>query len=65
MNEDYAGVCALLPGPDRVNENEIPDVAGDKGTLVRAREGEQLSVRGLIPVGPEFEYRDNIMPSFP
>lgn len=65
MDEDYPGVCALLPGPDRVKENEVPDVAGDKGTLLRAREGEQLSVGRLIPVGPEFEHRDNIMPSFP
>ncbi len=65
MDEDYPGVCALLPGPDRVKENEIPDVAGDEGTVLRAREGEHLSVGRLIPVGTEFEHRENIMSSFP
>ena len=37
VDKDYACVRALLPGPDCVKENEIPDVPGDEGSLLRAR----------------------------
>lgn len=64
-DENDPGVRPFLSRPERVQEHEIPDIAGDDCEVLHARRGQKFSIGGLISIGAEIEYGDYIMPAFP